>query len=180
LIQGTNTFDSGVREWILAHQNPAVHSFFAWSSKIGSVSPFCWAAVVVSFIFFVRGRRRATVSGLIAPALAVFTYLGAKKFLPRVRPPSDAALHEATHSFPSAHATTSTAVCCTIAYLLWCEGMLSPRAAVLLAIAPPLIIGASRVYLDVHWTTDVLGGWTAGLIIAGIAREAYNRSPFFS
>jgi membrane-associated phospholipid phosphatase len=180
LNQGTNAFDGAVRGWVLAHQNPAVHSFFAWSSRIGSVSPFCWAGVAVCLLLLFRKRTRAAVSGLLAPLLAVLTYLGAKRFLPRVRPPSEAALREATHSFPSAHATTSTAVCCTIAYLLWREQILSSRVALLVALVPPLIIGVSRVYLDVHWTTDVVGGWIAGLLITGIARVSYDRSPFFS
>ncbi|MEO9037147.1 MAG: phosphatase PAP2 family protein [Gemmatimonadaceae bacterium] len=134
----------------------------------------------MAVVFFMTGRRRATLSALLAPALAVATYLGAKRYLPRVRPPSEAALREATHSFPSAHATTSTAVCCTIAFLLWREEMVPPPVAILIAVIPPLIIGASRIYLDVHWATDVLGGWIAGLLIAVVAREAYDRSPFFS
>jgi undecaprenyl-diphosphatase len=179
-MQGTNAFDSGIRGLVLAHQSQTVHTLFAWASRIGSVSPFCWAGVAVSVMFLARGRMRAAVSGLLAPALAVMTYLGTKRFLPRVRPPSQAALREATNSFPSAHATTSAAVCCTIAYLLWREEMLSARFAFLLAIVPPLIVGVSRVYLDVHWSSDVIGGWTAGVLIAAIARVAYNRSPFFS
>ena len=180
MFQGTNAFDSGVRGWVLAHQNPSVHTFFAWASKIGSVSPLCWAGAAVALLLLARRRTRAAISAAIAPTLAVFTYLGAKRYLPRVRPPSEAALREATHSFPSAHATTSAAVACTVAYLLWREDILSPRLALVVAIVPPLIIGVSRVYLDVHWTTDVLGGWTAGLLITAIARAAYNNSPFFS
>ena len=180
MIQGTNAFDSGVRSLVLAHQNHVAHTFFLWASRIGSVSPFCWAEVVVSVLFAVRGRMRAAVSGLLAPSLAVLTYLSTKRFLPRLRPPSAAALHEATNSFPSAHATTSAAVCCTVAYLLWREDYLSARLALILATVPPLIIGVSRVYLDVHWSTDVIGGWIAGLVIAALARVAYNRSPFFS
>jgi len=90
--------------------------------------------------------------------------------------PSAAGLAEATSSFPSAHSTASTAVYCTLAYVLWREKMLPAPAALAVAIVAPLLIGVSRLYLDVHWATDVVGGWVAGILIAGAARLAYNRS----
>lgn len=71
--------------------------------------------------------------------------------------------------------TTSAAVCCTLAYVCWREGVVGAPAAFVLAIGPPLLIGASRVYLNVHWATDVLAGWTAGLFIAALAALVYDR-----
>jgi undecaprenyl-diphosphatase len=43
-------------------------------------------------------------------------------------------------------------------------------AAVLIA----LIVGFSRMYLDVHWATDVVGGWSIGLLIAALAAALYE------
>jgi membrane-associated phospholipid phosphatase len=57
--------------------------------------------------------------------------------------------------------------------------MLPAPIALVLAIVPPLLIGVSRLYLDVHWATDVIGGWVAGVLITVIARLVYNRSPNF-
>jgi len=43
-----------------------------------------------------------------------------------------------------------------------------------LGVIPPVLIGGSRVFLDVHWATDVLGGWVAGLGIAALAGLLYQ------
>jgi undecaprenyl-diphosphatase len=55
--------------------------------------------------------------------------------------------------------------------------MLPAPVAFAVAFVAPLLIGVSRLYLDVHWATDVIGGWVAGVVIAAVARLVYNRSP---
>ncbi|MGI8547503.1 MAG: phosphatase PAP2 family protein [Gemmatimonadaceae bacterium] len=42
--------------------------------------------------------------------------------------------------------------------MLWRERLISRGLAISVGVAGPLLVGLSRVYLDVHWATDVLGG----------------------
>lgn len=88
-----------------------------------------------------------------------------------------------TESFPSGHAMLSAIVYLTLGALgaqlvtrRWLQVYL-----VAVAVALTVLIGLTRVYLGVHYPTDVLGGWMAGLgwaLLAGlVARGARRRSP---
>jgi undecaprenyl-diphosphatase len=135
-----------------------------------------WLSVLAAVILFAFGRRRGALAGLIAPVLALATYTGIRRFYYHARPPSLAGFAEGTSSFPSAHATASTAVYCTFAYVLWRDKILPGPIALAIAVFPPLFIGASRVYLDVHWATDVIGGWVAGILIVALLHRLIQQS----
>jgi undecaprenyl-diphosphatase len=80
-------------------------------------------------------------------------------------------------SFPSGHATMSPVVYLTLAGVL-SAGLADRRQkVVLISCAACLVaaIGVSRVYLGVHWPTDVLGGWALGCLISLAATWAISR-----
>ncbi len=84
------------------------------------------------------------------------------------RPRPDLVAHGAyvyTTSFPSGHSMMSTATFFTVAAILASQEKSPQLRAYLLILATllSLLVGVSRVYLGVHWPTDVLAGWTAGI-----------------
>lgn len=182
--RGTFALDALVRTLVLAHRAPLLLTVFRWITTVGSVTPMVAYALVAAALLALRGRHLAAIAALVAPVGAVVAYLGLKNVFARNRPTGIGNVIEGTYSFPSAHATTSAAICCTLAYLLWREGLLPPAPAVGIAVVVPGLVGASRVVLDVHWATDVLGGWLAGLCIAAVCaalyqaiRQVHGRSP---
>ncbi|MER6526955.1 phosphatase PAP2 family protein [Streptomyces sp. NPDC001508] len=126
-------------------------------------------------------RRRAWWTALW---LAVVCALGAalqqslKAAVGRPRPvwpdPVDSAHYAA---FPSGHAMTATVVCGLLLWLLRHRGAGRTvwRAAVAVAAVCVLGAGLTRVWLGVHWPSDVLGGWLLGALVVALAALVYAR-----
>lgn len=173
--KSTGPLDNTVRAWFLAHQNPIVYKISYAFTWIGSPEVMVLIAIVAGALFYrSRGRRKAGVV-IAAPAAGGVLSTGVKLLYGRARPAGAALLNEKTFSFPSGHATTAAAVMVTLCYVLAREKIVSWPAAILIGGLVPLIVGLTRIYLDVHWTTDVLGGWTAGLFIAALSAALYER-----
>jgi undecaprenyl-diphosphatase len=172
----TTAFDGAIRSWMTSHRSSGLFAFFYWVTTIGQTRAMYGLALTASLFLWYRERRRVAASVLIAPALAVAVYESVKRLYGRARPAGYAHVSDTSFSFPSAHSTAAAAVCCTLAYVLWREGLFGRAGAVMLGIVVPLLVGVSRVYLDAHWATDVLGGWSAGLFIAALSAGVYNRA----
>ena len=123
-------------------------------------------ATLLAATFFLLDRQprvAAFVVGSVASGVAVTFAL--KMGFDRPRPDLVAHHMEAlSTSFPSGHAATSAVVYLTLGALV-ARSLGHVRLQVFVvavAVALTLAIGASRVYLGVHWPTDVLAGWTVG------------------
>jgi membrane-associated phospholipid phosphatase len=170
------TLDGKIQSWVLAHRVSVLDTFFHWVATVGDVTPMCGLAAAGAASLWYRGHRRAAVDVLLAPAIAVTLFAVAKQVYARPRPLGLGGIVPSSYSFPSGHSTASAAICCTLAYIYWREGLVGQRAALVFAILVPLLVGLSRVYTNVHWSTDVLGGWSAGLLIAIVSASLYERN----
>jgi len=168
------SLDGAVQGWSLTHQNSALHAVFLWITRIGGIMGMRVLALMSALYLWFRGHRRVAAGVLVVPVVADFLFNGAKRIYARPRPLGLGAHVDSSYAFPSGHATVSAAVCCTLAYVLWREGLMSRWAALVLAVLVPLLVGVSRLYLNVHWATDVLGGWSAGLVVAALSAMLYN------
>ena len=171
----SGSFDDGIRTWMLAHQTPRLFQLFTWITNAGSTVPILALTAIVCLWLWRRRGRHAAAGAIAAPVVAIALFNAIKLTYGRVRP--SGALHFGlrTFAFPSGHATVSMAAASTVAYVLWRERVLGGKSAAAIAALVPLLIGFSRIYLDVHWATDVLGGWCVGLFVAGLAGMAYER-----
>lgn len=133
--------------------------------------------LVIALVLWVRrGRVSALVIAVLSLGMLVGVVGSAKLAFGRARPPLNvSALHAGGDSFPSGHVTAAVVVGCVLAWLLgegqraWTRRLLWVAAALW-----ALVIGASRLYLDVHWLTDVLAGWALGVALACAVFVSYR------
>lgn len=172
--QSTTAFDTSVRAWFVAHQNPTVYKIAFILTWVGSPLVMVILAIGAGLWFYRRsGRSKAGVI-VAAPAIGGILSAAVKLMYGRARPAGGALLNERTFSFPSGHATTSAAVVVTLCYVLARERMISWPTAIVVGALVPLVVGITRLYLDVHWTTDVVGGWGVGLFVAALSAALYE------
>ncbi len=124
--------------------------------------------VVVGLLMALRKFRMAGFVALAVSGGAILS-VAIKAVFNRARPEIVPHLVEVSSaSFPSGHAMNSAIVYLTLAVLL-ARSQESRRVQVFLigvAIALALLIGTTRVYLGVHWPSDVLAGWSVGAVYA--------------
>jgi undecaprenyl-diphosphatase len=168
-------FDEPIRDFVLAHQDPAARRCFLVVTQLGAPRVVIPSAALVAGWFWRRRNLPIAAAVVMAPAVASTLFLAIKRIYRRARPPGGAPKRERSSSFPSGHATASAAVFGSLAHVLWREKMVPRQAAVAMAVVPPLLIGSSRVYLDKHWATDVLGGWSLGALVAALSGGVYER-----
>jgi undecaprenyl-diphosphatase len=128
-------------------------------------------------VFLARGRGPAALLLLAVAGGAALAFV-LKLVVERPRP--DLVPHAAavfTQGFPSAHAMMSAVTYATLGAVLAEEHPRRRVAANLLVAATLLtvLVGASRVYLGVHWPSDVLAGWSAGIAWASLCWLAARR-----
>lgn len=170
----SHRFDSVVRGWMVAHRTGVLIAVARVLAAVGTDEAMIgFAIVVAAWLWWLR--RRHTAGGVVlAPVLALAGEYVAKAFYTRPRPPGALRRAITSWSFPSGHAAMATAVLVTLAYVLLRERLLPRSAALAVAIAGPAVMGLSRVYLDVHWATDVVAGWCVGLGAAGLGVLLYE------
>ena len=158
-------FDHGVQAWVHGWTTPWLTRGMLALTWIGSVRIFLTSVALVVVGLVMRGRRRAAgVLGFaLAGALALNETL--KLHFHRVRPVVAWSIgDERTFSYPSGHSLFSVALYGTLAYLAMRSGVSWRRKVSVLtpAVLLPLGIGLSRIYLGMHWPTDVLAGYAVG------------------
>ena len=134
-------------------------------TALGSTLVLSMAVVTVVGLLLLTRRWRAAIFTFVAAVTGQLASHGLKEFFGRPRP--DLIPHEVavfTQSFPSGHAMMSAVVYLTLAALA--AQLMEQRRlkiyAMSVAVVLTILIGASRVYLGVHWPSDVLAGWTIG------------------
>lgn len=176
--EGIVRVDRPVADFLADRRADSVTTAMRVLSNIGDVGFLVAVVIVVGGLWLVFTRRWGVLLFLaVALGGAVLLSSVVKELVARPRPPSELrAVEVSSLSFPSGHAVHSTALFLALAYLhgavvkLW-------RARVVIwlaALSMALFVGFSRLYLGVHWLTDVLGGHALGAVWLAVVATAFG------
>ncbi|MCE3554071.1 phosphatase PAP2 family protein [Pseudonocardia sp. RS11V-5] len=162
---GISAADVPALHWFVEHRSAGATVLALTVSTLGGTASMAVLAAVGTLVLWFRRRRWEAVVVVVASAGAGLLVETLKNVYDRPRPPEATRLAvETNYSLPSGHALGSTVVLGVLAAVavVVLRSVAVRVAAVVLAVAAVVVIGLSRLYLGVHWLTDVLDGWLVG------------------
>ena len=159
------------------HAGPLLDVLFGLSHTLGSKASFTILVLSAAFIHALWGERREALAWIAIGVATVGTIEVIKGLVARPRPELWPRLvTQGGSSFPSGHAVAAAAF---YPLLAWVLARHRPRlfpVALALAAALVLVVSVGRLYLGLHWPTDVLGGWAIGAVESAAAVAWLRRS----
>ncbi|MCE4047370.1 MULTISPECIES: phosphatase PAP2 family protein [Bacillaceae] len=165
-IQGAEiiAFDQVIIDYIQSFESDATTEWTVILTDLGSIK-FIAVAVVVGTVLLCLYRKFSLAAFLIcAPALGGLLNKFLKWIFKRERPDILPLITEHGYSFPSGHSMGSLIFYGSAAYVflhIW-KTAGKKAATIIIACLVILMIGISRIYLGVHYPTDVVGGFAVG------------------
>lgn len=172
-MKGLSNFDAAANSFLAAYRHTPLIEIFLWITTLGA-GPTVLIVVVVASALLATAGRRALVPPLWLVYLGMEATVWTTKYaVGRTRPDFISAASATSPSFPSGHSAGSLAIYGFLTYVIALRltdrrqraGVFLFTAAVVLA------VGFSRVFLSLHFVTDVVAGYAIGgfWLVAGIA-----------
>jgi len=183
LIEGdVSAMDSAILLAVAKKRTPWLTITAVDVTALGSITLVVLFSVFTLMVLLVLRDRLGALQLLTASVGAGILTLVAKNLIERIRPAEAQQLIVVSgFSYPSGHSVSTSALYLTIAIIAGRYVQHSgARAAIFVAVSVLIMIGASRVYLGVHYPTDVVSGISLGaawaLLLAGFFNLVGHRS----
>lgn len=159
--------DASVSQYIISFRTPALTTYFTFVTNVGSSLGYLCAFVICILLFYVMFHNWKYVIELaLISLLTLSSNLVLKQIIHRTRPLSEHLVTVKTLSYPSGHAMSAMAFYGFLIYLFYTFklNVFVKVGAITLFTILLLSIGISRIYLGVHFPSDVAGGFIAGFV----------------
>ncbi|WP_029036127.1 phosphatase PAP2 family protein [Salinimicrobium xinjiangense] len=178
-VQGETVdhFDQRVTDFVTSFRTPEMNNFFQFVTDLGDFYAYLIATIIVALYFFFRLNNKKFILQLIGVVILSFLVnLALKEAFDRARPTLEHMVVVKTLSYPSGHAMSAMSYYGFLIYLSFhikMNKLLRLFLAILFA-ALIFFIGLSRIYLGVHYPSDVVGGFIGGLIWVAFCVVLFN------
>ena len=174
------TFDTTVQTAVRGELPSFLTSFFTKITVLGNTSSQVIIALTIFIILFWKGYKVEASFNMSSAIIAGLSILILKNIYQRPRPSITWLIEEHGYSFPSGHSTGSFLIWGSLIIIIHQRLEKGPlRTGVELLLACMIfIIGLSRIYVGVHYPTDVLGGFILSFGILNLIYPTYERLRF--
>ena len=169
--------DARIHDWAISERTAGATFFFTLMTHVGSPIGVAIEVAVISIILAFQKRWRWMIYLIVTAGGGGLLDFELKRYFARARPAVAEMLRSANgYSFPSGHAMGSAVAYGALAYLAFRAIKSWPGRAAVIAFLYTLVaaVALSRVYLGVHWVSDVLAGITAGTVWVTTTTVAYE------
>lgn len=168
-----SSFDAAVLHAAQAVRSPAMTAVMRGITPLGGTLVATALVLVAAALLWGRGRRDLAVTVIMLVGGGALVSSTLKVVFARTRPLAELALIPlpSTRSFPSGHAMASLCIAVAAVFLAHRLGIRGRRLTLLVTGSAlyALLVAFSRVYLGVHWPSDLAGSWLfGGLWCAGV------------
>lgn len=173
-------FEGWVYSEAVEHMSPVMTATLKGITHIGD------APVVIAFclLLILIPKTRRTIAMPVSAAVILSALLNVllKNMFARERPDILRLINETSYSFPSGHAMINASLYTMLMLLIFkfIQGTPLKLALSTLCIVMTMLIGFSRVYLGVHYASDIIGGWIIGFSVSILVYAIWKRFVFKS
>ncbi|MBA6151307.1 phosphatase PAP2 family protein [Gelidibacter maritimus] len=160
-------YDHRITEYVISHRNPSLTKYFIFVTHVGDIYGYAIVLGAIALLsIFVYKRWKYAVQIVLVLALSAISNLILKRFIDRARPGIEHMVSVETLSYPSGHAMSAMAFYGFLMYLFYRFNINVFLKIIIILLLGFLIlsIGISRIYLGVHFPSDIAGGYIAGFI----------------
>ena len=179
----TQPFDDAVMHWIGSHQHPLVQSAMLEVTALGTGTVVAMIVFVAGLFLWLNQHKHSAILLIVATLGGMVLDSLLKIGFDRPRPQIFKwGTYAVSSSFPSGHAMSSVIVYGTVAYLAarLQRNLRSRVATMTLAALIISLICSSRLYLGVHFPSDVLAGLIIGLAWAGFCMAVLEAAQLYA
>lgn len=171
-----NTINVDFRNFFDSIQTPFLTKLMLLLTDAGGPSSVALYCLVLTMILWLHKKYLHAVQFILTMGTTALVALGTKELI-RLPRPGGGLISETGYSFASAHAMVAVVFFTLVAYSY--KNHFKNRAAraafILACIVVTLLVSMSRIYLGVHYATDVFAGLLMGLIISAISILMYEK-----
>lgn len=175
-------YDRKITDFIISFRSPEINKILQFITNIGDIYGYLAVGLISSIAFYLKFKNwRFVIQIVFVLGISALSNLALKQVINRPRPEMEHLVSVATLSYPSGHAMSAISFYGFLIYLCFGFNMNKWIKLGIIFFLTLLIIsiGVSRIYLGVHFPSDIAGGFIAGLIWVAFCIIIFNIFDLF-